>query len=362
MSLRDQKQAVTRLSLSDGTTRRSILTGFGAGALLASLGGCADTASTSMPTLKIAASVYVGWMPWMLAAESELLGSTGQKNGVSLSLIRGDYAETINQYIAGHVDAIAITNIDALAAFAEAKIASDVILIGSYSAGNDAILLPAGKSELPDGGEVVLVKNSVSEYVLARYLEINKRQLSSLKLTDVSDANLARTFVAAGDAIAGAVTWKPIVDGVRANANAQSLFDSAALPGEIADCLVVRRSVLEDHPNFAKALLESWFAIMRKLQGTERADTIASLARLSASTAAEYESQLATTQLMDTPSKALAALNDPALKQTMDRVAGFVADRELAKTDRPNWYSIGTEGNGTLRFNAAPLQGLATTS
>ncbi len=343
--------------------RRSVLAGLGAAALVTSLGGCRDTAGTnSAPVLKLAASVYVGWMPWMLAAESAVLKDIGQKNGVNLSLIRGDYAETINQYMTGHVDAVAITNIDALAAFAEAKIASDVILIGSYSAGNDAILLPAGKTELAIGGEVVLVKNSVSEYVLSRYLEINKRQLSSVKLTDVSDANIARTFVAAGDAIAGAVTWKPIVDGVRSNANAHSLFDSAQLPGEIADLLVVRRSVLQEHPNFAKALLESWFSVMRKLQSAERTDTIAALARLSASTAVEYESQLATTMLMDTPAKARAALNDPALKQTMDRVAGFVADRELAKTDRANWYSIGATGNGVLRFNAAPLEGMAQTS
>jgi NitT/TauT family transport system substrate-binding protein len=302
--------------------------------------------------------VYVGWMPWMLAAETGLLAKNGLKHGLNIDLLRSDYAQTINQFIAGHADAILITNIDALGAFAEAKIACDVVLIGSFSAGNDAVLAPAGKTELADGGEVLLVRNSVSEYVLARYFEQSKRALSSVKLTDVSDAAIAKTFVGGGDALAGVVTWKPIVDAIEGNAGAKRLFDSAALPGEIADTLVIRRSVLDAHPQFADALLATWFEVLARLQGAQKDATIAALGRLSASTSADYISQLATTQLVDTPEKALGALNDPRLLQTMERVADFVAERGLAKTDRPSWYSIGPQSSGTLRFNPKPLTGM----
>jgi NitT/TauT family transport system substrate-binding protein len=344
------------------TNRRALLahlTTLGTAVALSTLSGCnVARQEQNPPTLKLAASIYVGWMPWMFAAQSNLLQQTGRKHGVKLDLIRADYAETINQFISGHADAVLITNIDALGAFAEAKIACDVVLIGSYSAGNDAVLVPAGKSEIADGSEVILVRNSVSEYVLARYLEQTQRSLSALKLTDVSDAAIARTFVAAGDALAGAVTWKPIVDGMESKAGAKRIFDSAALPGEIADTLVLRRSALEANPHFATALLETWFGVMESMAGAKRQNTIDALASLSGSSAEDYLNQLATTQLMDTPAKALAALSDPKLASVMERVSAFVADRGLAKTDRASWYSIGTQSNGTLRFNPAPLQKL----
>ena len=345
-------------------TRRTILKNLSAAAaaLVAAsvLPGCSRSQSgEGMPKLRIAASIYVGWMPWMLAAESGLLAEQGKQRGLDISLLRGDYAETIDQYLSGHCDAIVITNIDALGAFAESKIASDVILIGSFSAGNDALLLPAGQTGLAQGGEVGLVKNSVSEYVLDRYLETQQRALNTVKIIDVSDADMASTFVAAGNALAGVVTWNPIVAAIEANAGGKRLYDSKSLPGEIADSLVVRRSVLEAYPEFAQALLATWFGVMQKMQGAEKAETLSKLAALSGSSVAEYQSQLDSTDLMSDKTKALAALANKNLPKVMERVANFVESRGLAKTDRPSWVSFGAGSAGTLRFNSAALERLS---
>src|SRR5262249_48710580 len=40
---------------------------------------------------------------------------------------------------------------------------------------------------------------------------------------------------------------------------AHVLFDSARIPGEIVDCLVVRKSFLESKRQTVKALIQSWF-------------------------------------------------------------------------------------------------------
>jgi len=346
-------------------TRRTILRNLSAAAAAIVAAGVLPGCSRSqtgdgIPKLRLAASIYVGWMPWMLAAQSGLLAAQSKQRGLDISLLRGDYAETIDQYLSGHADAIVITNIDALGAFAESKIASDVILIGSFSAGNDALLVPAGQTGLAQDGEVGLVKNSVSEYVLDRYLETQQRALSTLKLTDVSDADMASTFVAAGNALAGVVTWNPIVAAIEANAGGKRLFDSKALPGEIADSLVVRRSVLEAYPEFAQALLGTWFRVMQQMQGADKADALEKLAALSGSSVAEYQAQLDSTDLMSDKSKALAAMGNANLPKVMERVGNFVESRGLAKTDRPNWVSFGANTAGTLRFNPAPLQRLVT--
>jgi NitT/TauT family transport system substrate-binding protein len=328
-------------------------------AAMSSLFGCQaqnESDRTQTPQLKLAVSIYVGWVPWMLAAENGVLASNAKAAGLDIRVVRGDYAETIDQYINGHVDALVITTIDALAAFAEAKLLSDVILIGSFSAGNDAILARS-EGPLPDGANIGLVENSVSDYLLERYLASQQRSRASINVTGVSDADLASAFARAGDDLAAVATWNPIVSSLEQNLGAKRLFDSKQIPREIADALVVRRSALENFPQFGQALLRTWFDIMQAIS-REPAPTIDALARLSASSADDYRSQLASTELIDTRDKAITAMQDKTIATSMEKIAEFVQARGLAKTDRPNWFGLDAASPKVLRFNTALLQAL----
>ncbi len=66
---------------------------------------------------------------------------------------------------------------------------------------------------------------------------------------------------------------------------------------------------MDAHPNFAKALLQAWFAIMAELNGANREQTLATFAQLSGASVPEYLVQLESTELLDTRAKALAALS-----------------------------------------------------
>lgn len=326
--------------------------------LLLATASCSDqgqVVDTRPARLKLAASIYVGWMPWMFAAEQGYLKAAGERNGVEIDLVRGDYVETINQFINGHVDAVVMTNIDALGALAESKMAADVILIGSFSKGNDAILVRSVGDELR-GGTIGLVKNSVSEYLLNRYLESQNIAADQVNVVDVSDVDMAKTFSLAGENMRGVVTWNPIASAIRTNADAHLLADSAKFEREIADCLIVRRSVLQSHPEFARALLQAWFQVMADLEGGKRTATINRLAELSGSSTQDYIDQLGSTELIDNRDKAIAAFNDSELNSRMQRVSRFVAQQGLAKTDQDGWFSVGEQSTGVLRFNPEPVR------
>jgi NitT/TauT family transport system substrate-binding protein len=310
---------------------------------------------------KLAASVYVGWVPWMHAAEKGLLKAAGLAQGVDVALVRGSYVESIEQFMAGHVDAVLMTNVDALAVLPGSGVAADAILIGSYSQGNDAVLERASKpgaaAQSLAGAEIGLVENSVSHYLLHRYLQSLKLADSAVKIVNVSDADIARVFNAPGSPLRAVVTWNPIAGDLVQRSGAKPLFDSAQTPKEVADLLVVRREVLDEHPAFGRALLKTWFDAMKQLQAPDtRADTLAALARLSESSVDGYQAQLATTLLVHQPAAALAELRDPKLMATMQRVEAFVRGRNIIKTPPTGtWASAEGAERKALHFNPGPL-------
>jgi NitT/TauT family transport system substrate-binding protein len=310
---------------------------------------------------KLAASVYVGWVPWMLAAEKGLLSAAGLAHGLDVTLVRGSYVESIDQFMAGHVDAVLMTNVDALAVLPGSGVSADAILIGSYSQGNDAVLERANKpgaaAQSLAGAEIGLVENSVSHYLLHRYLQSLKLADSAVKVVNVSDADIARVFNAPGSPLRAVVTWNPIVGDLVQRSGAKPLFDSAQTPKEVADMLVVRREVLDDYPAFGRALLKTWFDAMKQLQTPDlRVGTLAALARLSQSSVEGYQAQLATTLLVNQPAAALAELRDPQLMATMQRVEAFVRGRNIIKTPPTGaWASAEGSERKALHFNPGPL-------
>ncbi len=72
----------------------------------------------------------------------------------------------MNQYTAGAYDAVTLTNMDGLSIPAAGGVDTTAVIIGDFSAGNDAVILK-DKSSLADikGQPVNLVEFSVSHYL-----------------------------------------------------------------------------------------------------------------------------------------------------------------------------------------------------
>lgn len=322
------------------------------------------TESKKQPVvLNFAVASHVAWMPWFLANEERIFQQYTNTYGVNIQFVTDEYRETINKYVAQEVDAVAITNIDAIAQLVRQSIDTDAILITSYSNGNEAILVSsqADTNALKFRGKTfALLKFSARHYLLDRYLIRGQIPFDDVQIRDTSETDIPTVFT--DKEIYGVVTSHPNIARLIKDQNAKLLFDSREIPQEILDMIVVRREVLEAHPEVAQALLASWFSIMDRLQGNKRSSTLDAMARLAGLSREEFEKQLTSVTLNDTSTKALSAIRDRSrLRKTLRHIRYFI-ERHTLSGEEPfqSWVSFAGRTPGSLHFNAQPLQDFVT--
>lgn len=313
---------------------------------------------------KVAWSHYTGWEPWAYIADSGILKKWADKENISITLSPPlDYIESINLYTTGEYDACVMTNMDALSIPATGGIDSTALVIGDYSNGNDGIVVKNGKTVADlKGRSIKLVELSVSHYLLVRALDKNGMKERDVKLVNTSDSDIAALFLNDTDPKAVCVTWNPLLMQVRTDAaNANMVFDSSQIPGEILDLMVVKT----DAPDTLKrALVGAWYeamALMAKPKSPEGQKAIAFMAKTAGGTEQQFLSQLTTTAMFYQPKEALEFYKNAKLKDTMDYVRTFCFDHGLlsgaqTKDDigiqLPDGSVLGDKDNVKLRFDA----------
>jgi NitT/TauT family transport system substrate-binding protein len=320
---------------------------------------------------KVAWSIYVGWMPWGYAADTGIVKKWADKYGITIDVKQfNDYVESVNQYTAGSFDAVTITNMDTLSIPAAGGVDTTSIIMGDFSNGNDAIILK-NKKDLAaiKGQKVNLVEFSVSHYLLARALESKKMAEKNVKVVNTSDADMAAAYKTKD--VTAVVTWNPIVAEILGSKDANKVFDSSQIPGEIMDLMVVNTAVLKDNPNFAKALVGIWYETLAKMNAAGAEGTAAkeAMAKASGTDLAGFEAQLATTKLFDKAPDAVAFTKSAAIGATMDRVRKFLFDKALLGKDAKSADAIGIEladktvlgkkSNVKFRFDATYMEAAA---
>jgi NitT/TauT family transport system substrate-binding protein len=296
-------------------------------------------------TFNVAWSIYVGWMPWGYAAESGIVKKWGDKYGITIEVKQfNDYVESINQYTAGAFDAVTITNMDTLSTPAAGGVDSTAVIVGDFSAGNDAVILK-NKDKLADikGQKVNLVEFSVSHYLLARALDSVKMSERDVRVVNTSDADMAAAYKTAD--VTAIVTWNPIVSEVLEDKTARKVFDSSQIPGEIMDLMVGNTQVLKDNPNFGKALAGIWYETLDTMLAADAKGKAAkeAMAKASGTDLAGFESQLASTKLFAKPADALAFVQSGDVATTMNRVRTFLFDKALLGKDAKSADAVGIE-------------------
>ena len=326
-------------------------------------------AAAEKKSFKVAWSSYVGWMPWDYANSSGILKKWADKYGIQIELTQiNDYVESINQYTAGGFDGCVMTNMDMLTIPSAGGVDSTALIVGDFSNGNDGVIIKGKGKKLADikGLPINLVELSVSHYLLARGLETVGLKERDIKVVNTSDADIVGAYAAAGTK--ATVTWKPQLSEILAAPDAQLVFDSSKIPGEIIDLLVVNSATLKDNPKFAKALVGAWYETMAVMAKKDPAaqKALASMAKASGTDIAGFNSQLATTKMFWTPAEAQAFAESPAVIKTMDLVRKFSFDHGLlgkgAKTadavgiEFPGGKTLGNAKSITMRFDAGYMK------
>jgi NitT/TauT family transport system substrate-binding protein len=328
------------------------------------------TASAAEKTsFKVAWSIYVGWMPWDYAKQSGILKKWADKYGIKIELTQiNDYVESINQYTAGQFDACVMTNMDMLTIPAAGGVDSTALIMGDFSNGNDGIVLKGKGKTLAaiKGQKVNLVELSVSHYLLARALESVKLRERDITVVNTSDADIVGAFAA--KSTTATVTWKPQLSEILASPDAQLVFDSSKIPGEIMDLMVVNTKTLKENPKLGKALIGAWYETIGVMMKNDAAAATArtAMAKASGTDLAGFNSQLATTKMFVTPAEAQTFMSSADAMSKMDLVRKFSFDHGLlgegAKTvdavgiEFPGGKTLGNKQNIKMRFDASYTQ------
>jgi NitT/TauT family transport system substrate-binding protein len=312
----------------------------------------------------VAWTIYVGWMPWPYAMQTGIVKKWADKYGIAINVVQiNDYVESINQYTAGKFDGVTMTNMDALTIPAAGGVDTTVLVVGSFSNGNDGVVLKKGKT-LADikGQKVNMVELSVSHYLLARGLSSVKLKEKDITVVNTSDADIVAAAKSADTT--AVVTWNPQLMEVKGEPGATLVYDSSKIPGEIIDTMSVNTATLKDNPNFGKALIGAWYEVMAIMSDTGEKGKAAreEMAKLSGTDLAGYDAQLKTTRMFYTPKDMVSFVTSPALSKTMDMVRTFsfehgllgegVKSKDAVGIDMPS-SDLGAKKNMKLRFDSA---------
>lgn len=333
-----------------------------------SCGGGAQQSAAVRHDFTIGWSIYAGWMPWPYAQKAGIVKKWADKYGLKINFAQvNDYVESVNQFNAGKLDGVTVTNMDALTIPAAGGKDTSAIILGDYSNGNDGIVLKNARS-LADikGRTVYLVELSVSHYLLARGLSTAGLKLSDVKTVNTSDADIVGAF--ANPATTAAVTWNPQLSELTKMPDAKLVFDSHDVPAEILDLLAVDTATLKANPNLGKALTGIWYETIGLMQRKDAAGAAAraEMAKMAGSTPQAFDAQLTTTHLYGTPQDAVTAMTSPALGDTMTKVRDFSFAKGLfgagAKSadavgiGLPGGKTLGDTSNVKLRFDPSFME------
>jgi NitT/TauT family transport system substrate-binding protein len=323
-------------------------------------------AAAERTSFNIAWSIYVGWMPWDYADHSGILKKWADKYGIKIKLTQvNEYVESINQYTAGSFDGCVMTNMDMLTIPAAGGVDSTALIVGDFSNGNDGVVLKGKGKTLGDikGQKVNLVELSVSHYLLVRALGSVGMRERDLKIINTSDADIVAAFSA--PATTAVVTWKPQLSAVLAQPNAQLVFDSSKIPGEILDLMVVKSDVLNANPKLGKALIGAWYetlAVMFRNDASGRAAQTA-MAQASGTDLTGFGLQLATTHVFATPADAYAFVTADGVIKSMDLVRRFsfehgilgqgASSADVVGMQFPAGKTLGDVHNLKMRFDSS---------
>ncbi|MCH9405825.1 putative urea ABC transporter substrate-binding protein [Pantoea agglomerans] len=311
-------------------------------------------------------TIYAGWMPWGTISNEKIIDKWASKYGIKIHITQlNDYIESINQYTAGQFDGCTMTNMDALTIPAAGGIDSTALITGSFSDGNDGVVLKGVNKKLSDlkGMSVYLPALSVSHYLLVRGLEKAGLQEKDVKVVNTSDADIVSAFGTSG--VQAAVAWNPQLSVINKTPQTTEVFSSSAVPGELIDMMVVNTETLKDNPALGKALTGAWFEMMAKMQAGD-AQALSAMAADSGTDLAGYKAQLKTTHLFWTPAETQTFVSSPDLAKTMQRVAAFSFDKGLLGEGAqsadfigmsfPGNITVGDTANIKLRFDDSYLK------
>ncbi len=208
--------------------------------------------------LKIGYSDWPGWVAWEVAVEKEWF----KEEGVDVQFEWFDYVASMDAFAAGQLDAVTMTNGDALVTGATGA-KNVMILINDYSNGNDMVVAKPGIDSVKDlkGKKVGVEIGFVGHLLLLNGLNDNGMSEADVELINVP-TNETPQVLASGD-VDAIVAWQPN-SGMALNLvpGSKRIYSSADEPGLIYDVLAVSPQSLAANRDEWKKVIKVWYRVV----------------------------------------------------------------------------------------------------
>jgi NitT/TauT family transport system substrate-binding protein len=218
--------------------------------------------------LKVGYSDWPGWVSWQVAIEKGWL----KEEGVDVEFEWFDYVPSMDAFSAGKIDAVCMTNGDALVVGATGG-KSVMILVNDYSNGNDMIVAKPGITSLKDlKGKKIGVEVGFVDHLLL----LNGLEKAGIKESDVTLVNTKTNetpqVLASGDVDAiGA--WQPSSgQAMKLVAGSTAIYTSAEEPGLIYDVLAVSPASLSNRRADWLKLVKVWDRVVAYINDPKTTD------------------------------------------------------------------------------------------
>lgn len=271
---------------------------FGSKKVLGALAGLflsAQAMSVSAEPLKIGYSDWPGWVAWEVAVEKKMF----EKEGVDVQFEWFDYVASMDAFAAGQIDAVSMTNGDALVTGATGA-KSVMVIINDYSNGNDMVIGAPGISSVKDlkGKKVGVEVGFVGHLLLLNALEKNGLTEADVELVNVP-TNETPQVLASGqvDAI---VAWQPNSGAaLQLVPGSSAIYTSANEPGLIYDVLAVSPSSLAANRAEWEKVAKVWYKAVDFIKDPATSDeAIAIMASRVGLPAEEYKAFVKGTKIL----------------------------------------------------------------
>jgi len=295
----------------------------------------AFAAAVHAEPLKIAYSDWPGWVAWQVGIDKGWF----KDEGVDVAFEWFEYVPSMEAFSAGKVDAVCMTNGDALVTGATGA-PSKTIVINDYSNGNDMIVAKPGIESIKDlkGKKIGVEIGFVDHLLLLKALEANGMKEEDVTLVNVPTQETPKAF-ASGDVDAIAA-WQPNSgQALKAVPGSKAIYTSADVPGLIYDVLAVSPSSLSARADDWKKVAKVWYKIVDYFYNPEtRADAIKSMSARVNLSPEEYSAFVGGTKILKLDEAKKAFEKGPGLTSIYgsgEVVNKFNVDNKVYKTAQP---------------------------
>lgn len=284
-------QRVTR-SVSPLTSFKKVIAG-----TLAAVSMSLSATALAEP-LKVGYSDWPGWVAWEVGIEKGWFDEAG----VEVKFEWFDYVASMEAYAASQLDAVTMTNGDALVTGATGR-KSVMILINDYSDGNDMIVAAPGIESIADlkGKKVGIEIGFVEHLLLLNGLEKAGMTEADVELVNVP-TNETPQVLASGD-VSAIGAWQPNSGmALKQVPGSKSIYSSADEPGLIYDVLAVSPESLATRKADWEKVAKVWYRIVEYINNPATQDDAVKIMAARVGVAPEdYKPLLKGTKLLTLP-------------------------------------------------------------